>query len=208
VTATDTDGTIVSYAWDFGDGGVSALQNPTHVYAAGGIYTVTVVVTDNDGATDSDSTSVEVFVAVPGNLPPEINSVAAVPNGGDAPLAVAFTLSATDADGTIASYAWDFGDGAVSAEQNPTHVFWTAGNYSVSVVVTDNDGATATGYVNVVISTTGALARRTNADSLHPSTKRINNILIRLNAKPLHPDDTITRTLVESLHPGNQVFED
>jgi len=52
------------------------------------------------------------------------------------------------------------------------------------------------------------LTRRTNADSLHPSTKRIDNILIRVNAKTLHPDDTITRTGAEAKHPGNQVFDD
>ena len=52
-TSTDPDGTIVGWDWDFGDENTSTLQNPTHTYAAGGTYTVTLTVTDNDGLTDS-----------------------------------------------------------------------------------------------------------------------------------------------------------
>jgi subtilisin family serine protease len=58
--STDSDGTIVSYAWDFGDGGSGSGATPSHTYAAGGTYTVTLTVTDDDGAPDSDSQSVTV----------------------------------------------------------------------------------------------------------------------------------------------------
>jgi hypothetical protein len=56
----DPDGTIVAWSWNFGDGGTSAQQNPTHTYASGNTYTVTLTVTDNDGATDSVSKNVTV----------------------------------------------------------------------------------------------------------------------------------------------------
>ena len=51
-TSTDGDGSIAAWAWDFGDSGTSTAQNPTHVYSTYGIYTVTLTVTDDDGATD------------------------------------------------------------------------------------------------------------------------------------------------------------
>ena len=53
--STDSDGTVVSWSWDFGDGNASSEQNPTNVYAAYGSYTVTLTVTDDQGATDSAS---------------------------------------------------------------------------------------------------------------------------------------------------------
>ncbi|NIO80978.1 MAG: PKD domain-containing protein [Candidatus Aminicenantes bacterium] len=63
-TSTDPDGTIVSWDWDFGDGNNSTEQNPSNTYAAGGTYTVTLTVTDNDALTDS--TSKDVTVTEPG----------------------------------------------------------------------------------------------------------------------------------------------
>ncbi len=58
-------------------------------------------------------------------------------------LSVAFTDESTDSDGTIASWDWDFGDGtAHSTEQHPVHVYTTVGNKTVTLVVTDNGGAT------------------------------------------------------------------
>jgi vibriolysin len=58
--STDSDGTIVSWLWNFGDGNTSTAQNPSHTYAAGGTYTVILTVTDDDSATDSTSQSVTV----------------------------------------------------------------------------------------------------------------------------------------------------
>jgi len=61
--STDTDGSIVAWTWDFGDGSTSTEQNPGHVYiptAAAIFFTVILTVTDDDGATDSISLVVNV----------------------------------------------------------------------------------------------------------------------------------------------------
>ena len=61
-TSTDSDGTITSYAWDFGDGGTdTGATPPAHVYAAGGTYTISLTVTDDDGATNTETRSVTVI---------------------------------------------------------------------------------------------------------------------------------------------------
>jgi len=64
-TSGDTDGSIASWAWNFGDGNASTLRNPSHAYAAAGAYAVELVVTDDDGATGSATQQVDV-AAPPG----------------------------------------------------------------------------------------------------------------------------------------------
>ena len=59
-SSSDTDGTIVSRSWTFGDGGTSTATNPSRTYAAAGTYTVTLTVTDDDGATHTRTASVTV----------------------------------------------------------------------------------------------------------------------------------------------------
>jgi subtilisin len=59
-SGTDSDGTIAGYAWSFGDGTGSNVEDPSHTYAGGGTYPVTLTVTDDDGATGSASQNVTV----------------------------------------------------------------------------------------------------------------------------------------------------
>src|SRR5438552_1898912 len=136
-TSSDPDGTIASYSWTFGDGATSTLQNPSHSYAAGGTYTVTLRVTDNQGA-QSTPTSQNVTVTPP-NQPPTANFTFSCSG-----LTCNFTSTSSDPDGTIASYSWTFGDGATSTLQNPSHSYAAGGTYTVTLRVTDNQGAQST----------------------------------------------------------------
>ena len=135
-TSTDGDGTIVSHAWNFGDGQTGTGATVSHTYAAAGSFTVTHTVTDNDGLTGS-STSV-VTVAAPANVAPTA-AFTATPSG----LVVAVDGStSTDSDGTIASYAWNFGDSGTATGATASHSYAAAGTYTVTLTVTDNGGAT------------------------------------------------------------------
>ncbi|MBX7160953.1 MAG: PKD domain-containing protein [Acidimicrobiia bacterium] len=135
----DSDGSIVSYGWDFGDSSSGSGVSASHSYAVAGSYTVTLTVTDDDGATDTE----QATVVVTGNAPPTA-SFTATPSTGVAPLAVAVDASASaDADGTIASYAWDFGDSGTGLGVSGSHTYTAAGTYTVTLTVTDDLGATA-----------------------------------------------------------------
>jgi PKD repeat protein len=58
--SSDSDGSIASYDWDFGDGNLSTGRSPSHTYVSGDTYTVTLTVTDNEGVADTDSQAVIV----------------------------------------------------------------------------------------------------------------------------------------------------
>ncbi|MCK5261717.1 MAG: PKD domain-containing protein [Thermoplasmatales archaeon] len=136
-SGVDSDGSIVSYEWDFGDGGTSTLQNPSHTFTSEGTYNVTLTITDNDGLTDLES--IMIIVVTP-NYPPTA-SASASKTSGEVPLTVYFNGIGTDPDGTIVSYHWDFGDGSTSNIQNTSHTFDTSGTFTVTLTIQDNKGA-------------------------------------------------------------------
>jgi PKD repeat protein len=147
--SADSDGSVASYAWDFGDGSAVASEvAPTHTYAAGGTYTVTLTVTDDRGAVGTSTATVTV-------TPPRVNATptASFTSTVDH-LAVAVDGTASsDADGAIASYRWDFGDGTIAATGSTTgHTYAAAGTYTVTLTVTDGEGATGTSTGTVTVA--------------------------------------------------------
>jgi PKD repeat protein len=134
--SVDLDGSIVSYAWNFGDGTTGSGVSPSHPYGAPGTYQVTLTVTDDDGATGVLTQPVTVSIA---NQPPTA-SFTSTPTFLD----VAFNGSGSDdVDGSIVSYSWNFGDNTPAGSGvSPSHTYATSGTYQVTLTVTDDDGAT------------------------------------------------------------------
>ena len=146
LTANFTDlstGAVTSWAWDFGDGATSTQQNPTHVYAAPGVYTVTLTASsescsDNETKTNYITVSGAPTAAFAGSLV-----------SGNAPFTVNFTDQST---GNPTSWSWDFGDGGHSTQQNPAHTYNAPGDYTVQFIVTNacgSDAETKTNYIHV-----------------------------------------------------------
>jgi len=134
----DLDGYIISYSWDFGDGTNATGVTVDHSYAASGSYTVTLTITDDDGAPDSSSATKTVLE----NVPP----VALFTESAHAVRVnetIYFNASASyDPDGTIVNYFWNFGDGTNATGVTTEHAYDGAGNYTVTLTVTDNNGGT------------------------------------------------------------------
>jgi len=148
--SVDSDGRIVTYHWDFGDGSTSAEENPSYIYTASGTFTATLTVTDNDNNEASDSSLVNISV---GNQAPiaKING----PFNEFANTSISFSSNGSlDHDGTIVSYYWDFGDGNSSTLANPSHTYQTAGTFPVELTVTDNDNTPGSVITSAVIKPT------------------------------------------------------
>jgi DNA/RNA endonuclease G (NUC1) len=150
--SVDGNGSIVSYIWDFGDGSAEVTGvNVVHTFAQDGVYTVTLTATDNDTLTDTASFTVTVNNVAP--------SVGTPPNGA-VNVGTAYTASGTFSDPGADTWSAivNWGDG--SAEQTVpvsggtyslSHTFASAGTFTVSIQIADDDTATTvTHSVNVV----------------------------------------------------------
>ncbi len=145
------DGSIASYAWDFGDSNSSSTADPSHTYTTTGSFSVSLIVTDNEGDKDTASLTIEVNSGV--NPPTAVAS--ATPTSGTAALAVSFTGSNSTDDGSITAYAWNFGDGSSSTSADPSHTYTTAGSFTAQLIVTDNQNNKDTATVAITVSSAG-----------------------------------------------------
>ena len=141
VQFTDTStGSEGSWAWEFGDGGTSTLQNPTHTYNTPGSYNLKLTVYANPATGTGSSIIVRGPVVVTAVAPPPTASFTQSTNSGMIPLAVQFTDTST---GGPTSWAWTFGDGATSTSQSPSHTYSNAGTYTITLTATNSAGHTA-----------------------------------------------------------------
>jgi PKD repeat protein len=133
--SSDGDGTIGSYEWTFSDGDEAGGPTPEKDFAETGTYDVTLTVTDDGGL--SSSVTHQVSVVKP-NVPPT-SAFTATCTYLDCDVDA---TTSTDGDGTIEDYAWDFGDGQTGTGATAEHTYAQPGTYTVTLVVTDDDGAT------------------------------------------------------------------
>ena len=152
--STDQDGTIRSYAWTFGDGASDTGSTASHRYAAEGTYTVELTVTDDQGATATTTRS--VTVTRPANQPPTASFTS-----GSSFLTASFDgRGSSDPDGTIASYAWTFGDGSSDTGATASHTYAASGSYDVTLTVTDDRGGIASVTKSVTVAANAAPTAR------------------------------------------------
>lgn len=148
VNFTDlSTGGATSWRWDLGNGTVSTLQNPTGSYFNAGTYSVKLVIENASGA---DSITRNQYITV---FPKPVVAFTASETSACLPRTIQFTDQSTTPGGSITNWLWDFGDGTTSSQPNPSHIFSTAGNFTVSLQVTNNDGCvtvlTKPTYINI-----------------------------------------------------------
>ena len=149
-----SEGTNISYYWTFGDGAVSSQQNPTHTYTASGTYIVSFSVTIAYGAyalMALDNTTATITKLLPNqNLPV---ADAGGPYHGNTNVSIVFDGSGSyDSNGTIISYLWFFGDGITGTGISPSHMYTTAGRYTITLTVIDNNNITASNTTTATIN--------------------------------------------------------
>lgn len=135
----ESGASIVSYSWTTSDGGSGSGNVFSHTFSAVGNYTITLTVTDNEG--EQDTATMGVNITDQPNEEPIARIIASSPATVGQAVNFDGTTSA-DPDGSIVSYQWDFGDGSTITGALPSHTYNTAGNYTVRLTVTDDDGAT------------------------------------------------------------------
>ncbi|MDI3419032.1 PKD domain-containing protein [Streptomyces luteolus] len=134
--SSDPDGSVTAWTWDFGDGTTATGETATRTYASPGRYTVKLTVTDNQDATGSTTKSVRVGP----NQAPEAAFSADCGNSAGVRYCKFDGSASADPDGSVASYAWDFGDGSTGSGATVDHIYSAAGTYTVTLTVSDDEG--------------------------------------------------------------------
>lgn len=161
-TSTITSGSITS-AWSFGDGNTSTSANPNHTYTTAGTYAVKLVLTSNNGCKDSVTQNVTVY---PKPVPDfTINGNTTQCLAGNS---FSFNNATILSTGTFTSL-WNFGDGKTATTLNATHVYTTAGTYTVKLIVTSSNGCK-----DSILKTVTVLAKPTVAFTVNDNTQCIN----------------------------------
>ena len=151
----DPDDGIASHLWTQVEGDPVSLSDPTSAVTTftapktdqyGKNLKFKLTVKDFGGLQDTADSSIYVMQNEIPNNPPS-----AAFNYATRRKKVAFTDHSTDRDGTVVSWFWDFGDGKTSTEQNPKHRYVKFGNYSVTLTITDDDGASSSTSKNITV---------------------------------------------------------
>ena len=157
--SVDPNGSVVSYAWDFGDGSTGEGVTASHAYSQDGVFTVRLTLTDNDGLTDST-----LFTLTVNNVSPVLDAVADATVTLGATYSVSGTFADPGADTWTATVVW--GDGSApevvaltGRSFSLTHVYTAAGSYPVSIQIADDDGSATTAHTVTVEQPAPALGQ-------------------------------------------------
>lgn len=134
-TSTSTvnnSSTLSFYSWDFGDGGTSLLQNPSHNYSAAGTFPISLIVTTNNGCADTTAGSVIVH--------PLPDAAFSASNVCDGSFVIFNNQSAVAAPDVLQTALWKFGDGVTVSNNNASYLYTTPGAYDAKLVVSTSFG--------------------------------------------------------------------
>ncbi len=131
-------GSIATWAWDFNNDGVTdnATQSPSNTFTASGTYTIALTATSNAGCVSTDLLAINVYALPTANFSTNNNCL-------HTPSVFANNSSAPSGS-YISQYAWTYGNGVNGTSQQGQCTYATAGNYNVNLIVTTNQGCTAT----------------------------------------------------------------
>lgn len=192
----DSDGSIVSYEWSFGDGGSDTGVTTSHTYQNVGTYTAVLRVTDNDSSTDTASRSITVTGVV--NQPP-VAAFSFVRDPTDAHTFIFDASASADSDGIITHWAWDFGDDTgltVSQSlQIMNHRYMMAGTYVVTLTVYDNDGMSNAVTHTVTVPTSPGNQLPVAVFSYSPTNPVVGSAVFFDGSASYDPDGTISAYL-------------
>lgn len=170
----DGSSSIVDWQWTFGDGGSSSDQNPSYTYALVGEFTVSLIVTDDNGC---DSALV-IPKLISTSTPPNANFTNSGMTSCSTPLVVDVTNNSTNSSGgtTDLTYLWDFGGGNTSTDMDPTDpTYSTEGALSISLTVTEDGGCSDTYTQNGNIGNPTAAISIADTICLNSPTQFVNN---------------------------------
>jgi PKD repeat protein len=136
---------ITNWFWDFGDGGISNMQHPSHIFSTSGFHNITLTVTTSHGCSFTQSYPMLIH-----DVP--TSAFTYQDNGSGL---FSFSDASTINNDIISSWYWNFGDGATSAQQYPTHQYNTSGTYTVCLTTSTNFGCADTICQNISVIITG-----------------------------------------------------
>ena len=160
LASTDTDGTIVSFLWNFGDGTSSIGSIVQHIFTALGTFIVTLTVTDDDGATGTDTAT----IIADGRPTAVLNCPASTaPNR-----PIVLDASQSTDNERIVNYAFNFGDGTATTSTTPfvLHTYTSTGTFAATLTVTDNDALSDTKICTITVQTTPTPPEEVKRDRL------------------------------------------
>lgn len=128
---------ITKWYWEFGDGGTSTGQNPSHTYERSGNYTVSLTVTAENGQADT-ATIPDYIEVIQSTIEADFTAEPQIARVGQS---IQFTDTSTASPVPVTRWSWNFGDGNSSQQANPTHTYGTEGTYTVSLTVSNAYGS-------------------------------------------------------------------
>jgi len=165
----DTDGSIVSYEWDFGDGNTDSGAITTHTYLDQYYPAfVTLTVTDNDG--DTDTCTHQITISNPPGYAPTVDAGGPYYENAIVPIEFDGSGSQDYGGGYIVSYEWDFGDGNTGSGEIIEYLYSSSGTYTVTLTIIDNDGWVVTDTTTAEVDGTGGPPSQASKPSCSGST--------------------------------------